>query len=65
MPATNPYSQYNFELEVDGTPVAGFSEVSGLTMELDTVAYRRAGSTTTSTSCPASSPMRIWSCSAG
>ena len=39
----NPYSQYNFELEVDGQPVAGFAEVSGLTMELETVAYREGG----------------------
>jgi len=43
MGTENPYSQYNFELEVDGQPVAGFSEVSGLTMELDTVAYQEGG----------------------
>jgi len=43
MGTENPYSQYNFELEVDGKPVAGFSEVSGLTMELDTVSYQEGG----------------------
>lgn len=39
----DPYSQYNFELQVDGEAVAGFSEVSGLTMQLDTVEYQEGG----------------------
>lgn len=39
----NPYSQYNFELEIDGQSVAGFSDVSGLTMELETVEYQEGG----------------------
>ncbi|WP_135534612.1 phage tail protein [Halostella pelagica] len=39
----DPYSKYNFEVEIDGETVAGFAEVSGLTMELDTVQYREGG----------------------
>jgi len=40
---TDPYAQYNFEVEVDGEPVAGFAEVGGITMELETVPYREGG----------------------
>src|SRR6056297_1830442 len=40
---TDPYAQYNFEVEVDGKPVAGFAEVGGITMELETVPYREGG----------------------
>ena len=40
---TDPYAQYNFEVEVDGEPVAGFAEVAGITMELETVPYREGG----------------------
>ncbi|AGB17261.1 conserved hypothetical phage tail region protein [Halovivax ruber XH-70] len=39
----NPYSQYNFEVQVDGEAVAGFAEVSGITMQLETVQYREGG----------------------
>lgn len=39
----NPYSQFTFEVQIDGTAVAGFSEVSGLTMQLDTVQYQEGG----------------------
>lgn len=39
----NPYSQYNFEVQVEGESVAGFSEVSGITMQLDTVEYQEGG----------------------
>ncbi len=39
----NPYSQYNFEVEVDGATVAGFSEVSGITMQLETIQYNEGG----------------------
>ncbi len=38
-----PYSQFNFEVQVDGEAVAGFSEVSGITMQLDTVQYQEGG----------------------
>ena len=44
MPATgsrtDPYSAFNFLVEVDNIPVAGFSEVSGLTTETDAIDYR-------------------------
>lgn len=39
----DPYGKYNFEVEVDGSTVAGFAEVSGLTMELETVQYQEGG----------------------
>lgn len=39
----SPYSEYNFQLELDGTPAAGFSDVAGLTMELETVQYQEGG----------------------
>lgn len=39
----NPYSQYNFEVQVDGETVAGFAEVSGITMQLETVQYQEGG----------------------
>ncbi|ELY72800.1 phage tail protein [Natrinema pallidum] len=39
----DPYAQYNFEVEVDGETVAGFTEVAGITMELETVQYREGG----------------------
>lgn len=39
----NPYSQYNFEVQIDGETVAGFSEVSGIAMELETVEYQEGG----------------------
>lgn len=39
----DPYAQYNFEVEVDGETVAGFAEVAGITMELETVRYREGG----------------------
>ena len=36
----DPYRGFNFRVEIDGTPVASFSEVSGLTAEGDAVDYR-------------------------
>lgn len=39
----DPYSQYNFELEIDGGPIAGFSEVSGLAKQVETVTYQEGG----------------------
>lgn len=38
-----PYSQYAFEVQVDGDAVAGFSDVSGLNMQLDTIQYQEGG----------------------
>lgn len=37
---TDPYRTFNFEVEIDGTAVGAFSEVSGLTAEGDPVEYR-------------------------
>lgn len=44
MPATgsrnDPYSAFNFLVEIDDVTVAGFSEGSGLTSETDVIEYR-------------------------
>jgi phage tail-like protein len=44
MPATgsrnDPYSAFNFLVEIDGVTVAGFSECSGLSAETDAIEYR-------------------------
>ena len=37
---TDPYSVFNFLVEIDGVTVAGFSECSGLTNETDPIDYR-------------------------
>ena len=36
----DPYRGFNFLVEIDGTTVAGFREVSGLTFNVDPVEYR-------------------------
>ena len=36
----DPYRGFNFRVEIDGSPVASFSEVSGLAAEGDAVDYR-------------------------
>jgi phage tail-like protein len=36
----DPYSAFNFLVEIDGVTVAGFSECSGLSTETDAVEYR-------------------------
>jgi len=36
----DPFRGFNFRLEIDGLPVAGFSEVSGLTIDRDATDYR-------------------------
>jgi phage tail-like protein len=36
----DPYSAFNFLVEIDGVTVAGFSECSGLTTETDPIEYR-------------------------
>jgi phage tail-like protein len=36
----DPYSAFNFIVEIDGLEVAGFSECSGLTTETDPIEYR-------------------------
>ncbi|MEQ9495399.1 MAG: phage tail protein [Deltaproteobacteria bacterium] len=37
---SDPYRAFNFRIEVDDTTVAGFSEASGLTFDVDPVDYR-------------------------
>jgi phage tail-like protein len=37
---TDPFRGFNFRVEIDGFRVAGFSEVSGLTADGDSVDYR-------------------------
>jgi len=37
---SDPFRGFNFRVEIDGLPVAAFSEVSGLTAEGDAVDYR-------------------------
>jgi phage tail-like protein len=36
----DPFRTFNYEVQIEGTPVAAFSEVSGLTAEGDPVDYR-------------------------
>lgn len=36
----NPYAGFNFEVDLGDGAVAGFSEVSGLSIEVQTIAYR-------------------------
>jgi phage tail-like protein len=36
----DPYRTYNFRVEIDNTPVAGFRECSGLSFTTDPVEYR-------------------------
>ena len=36
----DPFRSFNFRLEIDDTTVAAFSEVSGLSSDGDTIAYR-------------------------
>ncbi len=36
----DPFRTFNFEVQIDGTPVGSFSEVGGLTAEGDPVEYR-------------------------
>ena len=36
----DPYAQFNFLLEIEGTTAAGFTEVSGMNAESDVIEYR-------------------------
>ncbi|HYH84242.1 MAG TPA: phage tail protein [Pyrinomonadaceae bacterium] len=36
----DPYSAFNFTVEIDGIPVAGFTECTGLNTETDAIEYR-------------------------
>jgi phage tail-like protein len=37
---TDPYGQFNFEVDIDGVGTFGFSEVSGLTTDTNIIEYR-------------------------
>lgn len=41
-----PYTQFNFVLEIDGLAAAGFTEVSGISMESDVIEYREGSDVT-------------------
>jgi phage tail-like protein len=45
-PNKNPYSNFNFVVEIDGTEIAAFSEVSGLDSENTPIAYREGADAT-------------------
>ena len=38
--ATDPFTSYNFLLEIEGITIDGFSEVTGLNSEQNVVEYR-------------------------
>lgn len=40
MERNDPYAQYNFIVEIEGTTVGGFTEVGGLSTETDIIEYR-------------------------
>jgi phage tail-like protein len=42
----DPYPQFNFLVEIDGIPRAGFTECSGLTTDTDAVDYREGADPT-------------------
>ena len=52
MPRNDPYAQYNFILEIEGTTAAGFAEVGGLSMEQDIIEYREGSDTATARKLP-------------
>ncbi|MCZ6574454.1 MAG: phage tail protein [Planctomycetota bacterium] len=47
MSAHDPYASYNFLVEVSGITAAGFAEVSGLEVEIESIEYREGNSPTT------------------
>ena len=42
----DPYQQFNFLVEIDGVPRAGFTECSGLTTDTDAIDYREGADMT-------------------
>lgn len=42
----DPYGRFNFLVEIDGVPRAGFAEVDGLAGEIDVIEYREGGDKT-------------------
>jgi phage tail-like protein len=48
VPRVDPYRSFNFRVEIDGSPVASFSEVSGLAADGAAVDYREGDDTVNS-----------------
>ena len=42
----DPYKNFNFRVEIDGIQSAGFSEVTGLSSEVECIEYREGGDLT-------------------
>ncbi len=40
---SDPFRAYNFKLEINGIPEGHFTECSGLSVKIDSIAYREAG----------------------
>ena len=40
---TDPFKNFNFLVEIDGIPQAGFAECSGLRVEVEVIEYREGG----------------------
>ncbi len=47
MSTNQPYGNFNFVVEIGGSSVSGFSEVSGLEASIDVIEYRLGGDPTT------------------
>ena len=43
----DPYKNFNFRIEINGIAIAGFSECTGLRIEVDVIEYREGGDRTT------------------
>ena len=43
----DPYKNFNFRVEIDGIAQAGFSECTGLRVEIDVIEYREGGDSST------------------
>lgn len=69
MPATgdrnDPYSAFNFIVEIDGVVVGGFAEVGGLTTETDIVEYRNGDEDITVRKLPGKAKYTQISCKRG
>ena len=61
----DPYSSFNFTVEIDGVTVAGFAEVGGLTTETDIVEYRNGDEDITVRKLPGKAKYTQISCKRG
>jgi phage tail-like protein len=43
---TDPFLSFNFKVEVDGAPLGGFNEVTGLDIETETEKFMQGGENT-------------------